>query len=66
MNLDVAKASRIDLTSARFLEDGAPVIAIHLANISLSIKLDAFLLQCKIAKIKRLLKKGIKTEVKNY
>ena len=47
-NLDVAKACRIDQISARFLKDGAPVIAIHLANIiNLSIELDTFPSQCK-------------------
>ena len=66
-NLDVTKASGIDQTSARFLKDGAPVIAIHLANIiNLSIKLDTSPSQCTIAKIKRLFKKGTKTEAKNY
>ena len=51
----------------QILKGPAPVIAIHLANIiSLSIKLDTFPSQCKIAKIKPLSKKGIKTEVKNY
>ena len=43
-NLDVAKASGIDQISAKFLKDGAPVIAIHLANIiNVLIKLDTFL-----------------------
>ena len=66
-NLGVAKASRIDQIFARFLKDGAPVIAIHLANIiNLSIQLDTFPSQCKIAKIKPLFRKGIKTEAKNY
>ena len=66
-NLDVTKASGIDQTSARFLKDGAPVIAIHLTNIiNLSIKLDTFPSQCTIAKIKPLFKKGTKTEAKNY
>ena len=66
-NLDVAKASGIDQISTRFLKDGAPVIAIHLPNIiNLSIKLDKFPSQCKIAKIKPLFKKGIKTKAKNY
>ena len=32
-NLDVVKSSGIDKISATFLKDGAPVIAIHLANI---------------------------------
>ena len=66
-NLDVAKASRIDQISDKFLKDDAPIKAIYLANIiNLSIKLDTFPSTCKIAKIKRLLKKGIKTEGKNY
>ena len=50
-NLDVAKTPRLDQISARFLKDGAPVISIHLANIiNLSIKIDTFPSQCKIAK----------------
>ena len=54
-NLDVPRTSGIDQISARFLKNGAPVIAIHLANIiNLSIKLDTFPSQCKIAKIKPL------------
>ena len=66
-NLDVAKASAIKQFSSKFLKDSAPVIAIHLANITnLSIKLDTFSLKCKIAKIKPLFKKGVKTEAKNY
>ena len=59
-NLDVSKASGKDQISARSLKDGAPIIAIHLANIiDLSVKLDIFPSQCKIAKIKPLFKKGI-------
>ena len=42
-NLDVTKVSGIDQIFAKFLKDGAPVIAIHLANIiSVTIKLDNF------------------------
>ena len=64
--LNVVKVSGIDQISARFLKDGAPVIAIHLTSIiNLLIKLDTFPSQCKIAKIKPLFKKGIKTEAKN-
>ena len=48
-NLDVSKASGADQISAKFLKDGAPVIAIHLANINLSIKLDTFPSKCKIS-----------------
>ena len=53
--------------SVKFLKDGGPVRAIHLANIiNLSIQLNTFPSQCKIVKIKLLFKKGIKTEDKNY
>ena len=55
----VGKTSGIDQISAKFLKDGALVIAIHLANINVSIKLDTFTSKCKIAKIKPLFKKGI-------
>ena len=41
-NLDVAKTSRIDYISAKFLKDVAPITAIHLANINLLIKFDTF------------------------
>ena len=54
----------MDQISAKFLKDGAPVIAIHLDNlINTSIKLDTL---CKIVKIKLLFKKWIKTDPKNY
>ena len=66
-NLDVTKPSEIDQTSAKFLKDGAPVIAVHPGNIvNLPIKLDIFPLKWKTSKIKLLLKKRIKTEAKNY
>ena len=40
-NLDVSKGSEIDQIFTKFPKHGAPVIAIHLANIiNLSIKLD--------------------------
>ena len=42
-NLDVTKPSEIDQISAKFLKDGALVIAVHLVNIvNLPIKLDIF------------------------
>ena len=64
---NISKASRIDQVSAKRLKDGAPVISNHIANtINLSIKLDTFSLKCKIAKIKLLFKKIIKTDAKNY
>ena len=64
-NLDITKAPGIDQISAKSRKDDAPVIAIHLANITnLSIKLDTFPSHHKIAKIKPLFNKWIKTEVK--
>ena len=41
-------------------------MAFYVNIINLSIKLDTFPLKCKIAKIKTLFKKGIKTEANNY
>ena len=64
-NLDVSKASGIDQFSAKFLKYDASVIAVHLANINMSIKLDALPLKYKLAKIRPLFKKGMKTEAKN-
>ena len=64
-NLDVSKASGIDQFSAKFLKYDALVIAVHLTNINMSIKLDALPLKYKSAKIRPLFKKGMKTEAKN-
>ena len=61
-NVDVAKPSEIDQVFAKFFKDGAPVIALHLTNItSLSVKLDALTSKFRIAKIKPLFKKVIQT-----
>lgn len=58
-NLNEAKASRIYHISTTCLQDSYPVIVIHLANIiNLSIKLDHFSLNRKIAKTKPSLKKN--------
>ena len=67
-NLDLLKSSGTDQIFAKFLKDGAPVIAIHLANIlKLSIKLVFFFpLKCKVAKTKPLFELRIKTEARNY
>ena len=66
-NLNVGTVFGINQISTRFLKDGAPVIAIYVANIiDMSIKLDTILSQCKIARIKPLFKKSIKTGAKNY
>ena len=52
-NLDVDETSGIDQIPSKFLEDGAAVIAIHLANIiNPSTRHDVFPSKCKIAKHK--------------
>ena len=59
------KASWIDQVSAKFLKDDTPVIGTHLTNIfNLLMKINTFSSKCKIAKIKFLFKKAIKTEAK--
>ena len=66
-NLNVVKATRIDQISSKFIKGDVPVTAIHLFNIiNLSIKLDNFPSKWKIAKMRLLFKKGIKTEAEKY
>ena len=66
-NLNVVKATRIDQISPKFLKGDVPVTAIHLFNIiNLSIKLHNFPSKWKIAKMRLLFKKGIKTEAEKY
>lgn len=64
--LDAAKASQVDQIFVNFFKDGALVTSIYLASvINLSIKLDVLFLKCRLAKLKPLLKKGIKIDAKN-
>ena len=61
------KAAGIDNLSGRFLKDGAVVLALPISKLcSLSMKRSKFPLDCKIAKLKPLYKKGSKTDPKNY
>ena len=65
-NLNVTYASGIDQISLKFFKTGAPVIAIHTANIiNLPLKLDTFPSKCKIAKIKTGSKKEITLKLKS-
>ena len=67
LNLDTSKAAGMDLIPAKFLRDGAEVLALPLTNIiNLSIKLSTFQEECKIAKLKTIFKKGARTDPKNY
>ena len=53
--------------SAKFLRNGAEVLALPLRNImNLSIKLLSFPEERKIAKLRPILKKGARTNPKNY
>ena len=61
------KAAGIDNLSGRFLKDGAIVLTAPISKVSnLSMKRSKFPLDCKIAKLKPLYKKGSKTDPKNY
>ena len=63
----VNKAPKIGDVSARFLKDGANVLAILITQIcNLSIKLSHFQKDYKLAKLKPLFKKGTMTDPKNF
>ena len=68
LSLDISKAAEMDQIPAKFLREGAEVLALPLGNIiNLSIKLSTFLPEnCKIAKLKLIFKKGSRTDPKNY
>ena len=60
------KATGVDNLAGRFLKDGSNILCTVIANIcNLSIKLASFPDKCKVAKIKLLYKKGLKTDPKN-
>ena len=66
-NMDTDKAPGLDKLSARFLKDGADVLAKPITQIcNLSIKFSIFPIKCQIAKLKPLFKKGSTTLPKNY
>ena len=57
----------IDNLSGRFLKDGAVVLTLPISKLcNLSMKCSKFSLDCKIAKLKPLYKKGSKTDPKIY
>ena len=57
----------MDQIPAKFLRDGAEVLALPLRNIiNLSIKLSTFLEECKIAELNSIFKKEARTDPKNY
>ena len=61
------KTADIGSLSRGFLKDGAVVLALPISKLcNLSMKLSKKILDCKIAKLKPLCKKGSKTDPKNY
>ena len=61
--LSISKAAGMDQIPAKFLKDGAEVLALLLGNIiNLSIKLSTFPEECKIAKLKPIFKKVARTD----
>ena len=67
LNLDPSKATGIDNISARFLRDGASILANPIKQIcNLSITQGCFPDSCKSAKLKPLFKKGNKTNPEKY
>ena len=67
LSLDTSKAAGMDQIPAKFLRDGAEVLAFPLRSIiHLSIKLSPFPGECKIAKLKSIFKKGASADPKNY
>ena len=57
----------MDQIPAKFVRDSAEVLALSLLNIiNLSIKLSTFSGKCTVAKLKPILKKGARTDPKNY
>ena len=65
--LDASKSRGLDEISSKYLKDGAEILALPLCNLAnLSIKESLFPDQYKIARLKLLLKKGFKSDPKNY
>ena len=66
LSLDTSKVAGMDEIPAKFLKDGAQVLALPLRNIiNSSIELSTFPEDCRIAKLKPIFKKGATTDPKN-
>ena len=62
-----SKATGVDNLAGRFLKDSSDTLCTPIARIcNLSIKLASFPDKCKVAKIKSLYKKCLKTHPKNF
>ena len=63
LSLYTSKATEMDQIQAKFMKDGAKVLALPLRNImNLSIKLSTFPEECKITKLEPIFKNGAKTD----
>ena len=66
-DIDTSKAVGIDRLPGRFLKDGSDVLPKPVTdNCNLSIFLNKFLCAFKLAEVKPIFKKGLKTNVSNY
>ena len=66
-DINPTKAAGIDNLAGKFLRDGAPILATPITELcNLSIAMSTFPENCKVAKLKPLYKKGLKTDPKNY
>ena len=66
-DLDENKAASLYNLSGKFLKDEATVLPKPISQIcNISIKYSIFPSDCKIAKLKPLFKKGLKTDLQNY
>ena len=67
LNINNSKSPGFDNIPGKFLKDGSEIINAHISDIfNLSVMLSKFPKQCKIAKIKLILKKASKLEAVNY
>ena len=67
LSFNTSKSAKMDQIPAKYLRDGAQVMALPLRNIiNLSINSLTLPKECKIAKLKPILKKSARNDPKNY
>ena len=66
-NVEVTEAAGIDQVSGKFLKDGAWILAKPISELcNCSMILEGFPDTCKMAKVKPIFKKGLKSDPSNY
>ena len=66
-NIESSKAAGVHKLSGRFIKDGASILAKPISALcNLSVSQGVFPNACKVAKQKRIFKKGKKTDPSNY